>query len=403
MSALLDELLAKPIGKPAKRAAEPLDIDLTSALELAGDMLTATVRVDEGEDAEGKALEFLKEEGQSPEEWEVTGFRKIKYGNPAQPYESVRFTYRRRTAAGREPLDIDHLVDRIETSGIHYTASHGGGPGAIVAIGDMQFGKIDGDGVEGTIARAIACIDEAARRLEERSQWEPLEHILTALLGDHVEGFVSQGGANVWRTQLTMSEQIRLTRRVMLHALKAFAPLADKVTMAAVPGNHGETVRFSGKGVTRYDDSHDTESLIAVADAAAMNPDAFGHVEFLVPDTDEMVVVVDVAGTRVGMVHGHQFRPGKHFEWWEGQSFGGSALRDVDLMLAGHLHHEFIDTSGPRTWAQVPAMESESSWWRHAKGVYGAPGLLLMMTKDGLTDEKHVIRQPRMPKGGEIG
>jgi metallophosphoesterase superfamily enzyme len=69
----------------------------------------------------------------------------------------------------------------------------------------------------------------------------------------------------------------------MLHALTLFAPLARRASMAAVPGNHGEAVRFAGKGVTRYDDSHDIESLLAVHDAASLNPEAFGHVEFYVP------------------------------------------------------------------------------------------------------------------------
>src|ERR1700754_3407793 len=100
----------------------------------------------------------------------------------------------------------------------------------------------------------------------------------------------------------------------MLHAVELFAPLAGRVSMAAVPGNHGEAVRFAGRGVTRYDDSHDTEALIAVHDAAQLNPAAFGHVEFYVPQTDELTVVVDFAGTIVAHAHGHQWRPGKHFD-----------------------------------------------------------------------------------------
>jgi hypothetical protein len=211
-------------------------------------------------------------------------------------------------------------------------------------------------------------------------------------MGDHVEGFQSQGGANVWRTNLTMSEQIRLTRRVMLYAMEQFAPLSPRLTMAAVPGNHGEPQRFSGKGVTRYDDSHDTESLIAVSDAAQLNKDAFGHVEFYVPQTDEMTVVLDVAGTRIGHAHGHQWRPGKQFDWWEGQAFGSSPLRDADVLLAGHLHHLHIEENGGRTYVGVPALESESTWWRHATGVGGNPGVFTMLTKDGSVLDMKVVR-----------
>ncbi|MFJ3218460.1 hypothetical protein ACIPLC_21380 [Kitasatospora sp. NPDC086801] len=28
-------------------------------------------------------------------------------------------------------------------------------------------------------------------------------------------------------------------------------------------------------------------------------------------------------------------------------------------------------------------MEAESTWWRHAKGTTGAPGLMVAITKDG--------------------
>ncbi|MFI5617482.1 hypothetical protein [Streptomyces sp. NPDC051567] len=145
--------------------------------------------------------------------------------------------------------------------------------------------------------------------------------------------------------------------------------------MAAVPGNHGEAVRINGKDVTRYDDSHDTESLISVRDALALDPERFGHVEFFVPDTDELTVVVDRSGTTVAHAHGHQWRPGRHFEWWKGQAFNkASAMHQADLLL------------------QPPAMESESTWWRHAKGTTGAPGLMIAVTKDGHTPVKEMVR-----------
>jgi hypothetical protein len=32
------------------------------------------------------------------------------------------------------------------------------------------------------------------------------------------------------------------------------------------------------------------------------------------------------------------------------------------------------------------------TWWRHAKGMAGAPGLVIALTRNGLTDLKEVIR-----------
>lgn len=141
---------------------------------------------------------------------------------------STRFSFARCasvTMTERPPIDeliaaLDgtpvNVIDVLpDTDGEEYTF--------VVALGDMQFGKIDGDGVEGTLQRTIDCLNRAAELLVEYRMRFKIRHVHIAWLGDHVEGFVSQGGANTWRTQLTLNEQIRLTRRVMLHALLLFA------------------------------------------------------------------------------------------------------------------------------------------------------------------------------------
>ncbi|MFD7259293.1 hypothetical protein [Streptomyces sp. NPDC059874] len=398
MSELLDELLAKPIGPAMPARVTDPDKDFTRQIEIKGDEADVTVRGETFADNEGAAADVLRGQGLDPSEWTVTGLRSSEWTMAnGDMGVSTRFTFARRAnvAAGERP-PIDELLAAIDSTPVVPVKA---GPQAeddpatyIVALGDMQFGKIDGDGVEGTLARTIDCLNKAADLLGVYRYRFDIQHVHIAWLGDHVEGFVSQGGANTWRTQLTLNEQIRLTRRVMLHALLLFAPLCSRLTMAAVPGNHGEAVRVSGKGVTRYDDSHDTESLIAVKDAADLNPERFGHVEFYVPDTDELTVVVECSGTVVAHAHGHQFRPGKHFEWWKGQAFGrSSAMHQADVLLAGHLHHEFVEADGPRTFLQVPSMESESTWFRHSKGSEGAPGLIVAVTKDGRMPVKEVV------------
>ncbi|TCC19982.1 hypothetical protein [Kribbella sindirgiensis] len=389
---LLQQLLEKPVG-PAIQSRQATEQDMTKQIEINGDEASVTVKAAPGEADESAARFYLEAKGENPDEWEVTGFRSGEWTMAnGETGVSNRYSFKRISAPGRLPVPVDELVELVQD----YTPVLNrpeGSHGFLVLLGDMQFGKIDGDGPSGTLARTIDCLNKAADRLVAYSEMFDIGHVHVAWLGDHIEGFESQGGSNVWRTQLTLNEQIRLTRRVMLHALRLFAPMGAKVTMAAVPGNHGEAVRFNGKGVTRYDDSHDTESLIAVADAAQLNPEAFGHVEFFVPTTDELTVLVEVAGTKIAHAHGHSWRPGKHFDWWRGQAFNkASAMHVADLLVAGHLHHEFIDSDTDRQFIQPPAMESESTWWRHAKGTGGAPGLIVAVTKDGLTDIKEVVR-----------
>lgn len=408
---LLAELLAKPVGKPPKQRALA-DGDLTRELEVQGDRLVVSISDKVGTVTETKARSFIREEGLNPDEWEIANWYKGKYGNhelvvddngdpvldafgvQVERYsmETVKYHFKKVSQeAVRARLCVDEALAILQDHqpvAVRPAGSHG----FLVLIGDMQFGKIDGDGVAGTLQRTIDCLQRAADALLMYRQIVDIGHVHVAWLGDHIEGFVSQGGANAWRTNLPLNEQIRLTRRVMLYALKLFAPLAERVSMAAVPGNHGEPVRFQGTGITRYDDSHDTEALIAVKDAADLMPEAFGHVEFYVPDTDELIVTVEVAGTIVAHSHGHKHRVGRHFEWWRGQAFArDSAMHMVDLLVEGHLHHEHIETDGTRTFIQVPSMESESTWFKHTSGTSGNPGLIVAITKDGHTPIKHAI------------
>lgn len=377
---LVDALLAIPAAPPVKFDPEK---QFTSQIEISGDNVMATIRGPIGMDADSVAAELLREEGLDPREFDITSCRISKWTmTNGEDGKSCRYSFRR---TGIPLVDIDELIaviDKAEERGFPaFTGAPISEQGLIVAIGDMQFGKVDGDGVAGTLKRTLDCIDQAAERA--RKTYYP--HIHLAWLGDHVEGFVSQRGANVWRTPLTLSEQTRLVRRVMAYAVNAFAPLTARLSVVAVPGNHGETVRIQGKGVTRYDDSHDTEALVAVSEAYQGRA-AFDHVEFYTPEPDEMTVILEVAGTVIGHVHGHQWRPGKHFDWWKGQAFSGP-LAAADVLLAGHLHHTLIEGDGPRMFIQVPSMESESTWYRHATGTVGDPGLLACTVKDG-----HVLR-----------
>ena len=393
MSELLDDLLAKPVGAAVARRQLDPERDFTRQLEVTGDDASVTVRGLPEEATEGAAAAFLRERGEDPEEWIATGFRSGEWTMAnGETGVSNRYTFRRRSASVAARIPIDDLVGAVKRHRPK-AARPQGDHGFLVVLGDMQFGKMDGDGPEGALHRTIEYLNRAADLLVTYRKLYGIGHVHVAWMGDHVEGFVSQGGANAWRTTLTLNDQIRLTRRVMLHAMQTFAPLAERVSMAAVPGNHGEPQRFAGKGVTRYDDSHDTESLIAVADAAALNPEAFGHVEFLVPETDELTVVAEVAGTVIAHAHGHTWRPGKQFEWWKGQAFNqDSALHVADVLLAGHLHHEHIERDGRRLYIGAPAVESESTWWRHATGTGGSPGLIAAVVKDGNVSPIELVR-----------
>jgi predicted phosphodiesterase len=259
----------------------------------------------------------------------------------------------------------------------------GDGLAYVVAYADLQIGKPDGDGTKGTVDRVLTKTDDAAARLKElRKSGRKVDTIYLPQLGDCIEGFNSQGGRLAWRNELTLTEMVRVYRRLLLHVVKTFAPLADRVIVPVVPGNHDEAVRTGDKMSTRYDDSWAIEAASVVADLCRES-EALSHVSFVFPGVDELTVTLDVAGTIVGLAHGHQFRSGRGHDWWAKQGHGMQPIGDATLMLSGHLHHLRIEQDGAKTWLQMPSLDGGSTWWRHRTGADAPAGLVTMLVGNG--------------------
>jgi predicted phosphodiesterase len=285
-----------------------------------------------------------------------------------------RLNLRRRTLK----VDLDELVKaakrsakaRIPQAAEHATSAF------LVALGDLQLGKMDGDGVEGTVTRFLDKTTAAVARYKRIAKGAP---IYLAHLGDCIEGFMSQGGGNTFRTTLTTTEQVRLYRRLLIEQVKAFSAIAPHLVVVGVPGNHDEALR----PLHTYGDSWAIDSIAAVRDALDL-AGTYEHVTLIAPARDELTVTLDVCGTVVGMAHGHQFRSGADGwkNWWKGQQMGRQPIGDADLLLAGHLHHLRIERES-RTFVQVPALESESTWFRHRAGGVSEPGIVTAMVGGG--------------------
>lgn len=252
-----------------------------------------------------------------------------------------------------------------------------------VLAGDLQLGKPDGDGSAGTIQRFNDKTEAAVQRLKElRKLGRPIDGILLPWLGDCIEGIVSQGGAlaQAGRLDLTMTEQLRVYRRLMLHQIQQFAPLGARIIVPVVPGNHDEAQRV-GKVQRRYDDSWAIEGAVAVADALKLAP-GYEHVSFVFPGFDELTITLDVAGTPVGFAHGHQFGRDP-MKWWAGQSHGMQPIGSATLLLAAHLHHLRVEQSGAKCFVQIPALDGGSTWWRHRTGQDAPAGMVTMLIGRG--------------------
>ena len=286
-----------------------------------------------------------------------------------------KFVPRQRTAS-----DMDALVKAAKRRVVNTknaTGEHKDTTSAfLVALGDLQLGKMDGDGAEGTVQRFLDKTHAAVDRYKALKKPGP---IYLTHLGDCIEGMVSQGGANQWRTTLTVTEQVRLYRRLLIEQVKAFAAVTDRLVVAGIPGNHDE----ANRPLHTYGDSWAIDAIAAVKDALDL-AGTYDHVTMLAPARDELTLTLDMAGTIVGLAHGHQWRAGQATTWWAKQAHGRQPVGDADLLLTGHLHHLHIEQTGSdKTWVQVPALESGSQWWKHRTGEWGQPGIVTAVVGGG--------------------
>lgn len=275
--------------------------------------------------------------------------------------------------------NVDELVKSIGRRRAPRAQATGDGVFHFLA-GDEQLGKIDGDGTDGIVDRIIRSIDLSVDEFKRLRKVRSLGKVHQAWLGDCGEGNQSQGGRNMWRTSLTVTEQYRLHRRIMLYAIDAFAPLVESLEVDVVNGNHDETQRLLA---TRADDGHATESAIALADALELNPSAYGHVKIFVPNKDESYITRQIGSSVFTMAHGHQWSRGKAMAWWAGQSFNWQAPGAAHFLLHGHEHTASLTTQRDRVAMCVPTFESESTWWRHKTGDVGKRGAYIMTTAAG--------------------
>src|SRR5690606_10851178 len=149
----------------------------------------------------------------------------------------------------------------------------------------------------------------------------------------------------MWRTELTVTEQYRLFRRLKLYAIDQFAPLVESLEDDTVNGNHDDVQR---QVTTRADDGHATESAIALSDALELNPAAYGHVRMFVPNKDESYITRQIGSSTFTMAHGHQWSRGKAMNWWAGQSFNWQAPGAAQFLLHGHEHTAGMTTQRDR-------------------------------------------------------
>jgi len=243
--------------------------------------------------------------------------------------------------------------------------------------GDLQLGKIDGDGTQGIVDRVCQSIEQGVSEYKRLRRTRNIGIVHQAWLGDCGEGNQSQGGRNMWRTELTITEQYRLFRRLMMYAIDSFQPLVERLEVDVVNGNHDDVQRFQN---TRADDGHATESAIALADALLLNPAVYGSVKIFVPNKDESMVTREIGSSIFTHLHGHQWGRGKAFQWWSGQALNLHSPAASQFLLHGHEHEFRVHAKKDRVEICVPTFESRSQYWVDRHGDIARTGAVVMVT-----------------------
>lgn len=290
----------------------------------------------------------------------------------------------------RQALDVDELLTAIGKRRPAPAPATGDGYAAVLCLADWQIGKeTAAGGSVDTAGRALDALDVFVRKVKADRKRRPVGTIVLAALGDMCEGVASQNGGVALFSDLTVTEQIRVVRRLMLEHVKAVAPLAERIVIPVAPGNHDEPHRLMGLK-PRATDSFLVDVAAQVWDALQL-AGGFDHIEIVTPDLDDLTVTVEAAGTIIGATHGHVFRKGKAHEWWARQAHARHRIAAADILLTGHYHHLRIEQDGDRLWMQAGTIDPGSPWFDQRHGGSATPGVLTFYTRDGKVRDVDVL------------
>ena len=330
------------------------------------------------------AEDILREANLNPAEWAVVSHRRSRWQTFNGDWlESFRVNVVPVHGSAEKDYDLEQLLDTVSKWKPGKVSEFNGDLTAVYSIGDTQYGKDDTPLI---IDRVLRSLDEAVEHHKYISKKYDIGQIALPQLGDCIEGMTSQKGKVMGRHDIGVSEQVRVGRRMLLAQIKAMAPLANKIIVPVVPGNHDEVQRFL---VGRPEDSWQIEVVSQVEDICQENDFLKERVEFRYPALDDSTVAVNLSGVLFGMAHGHQSRD--MVKWWGGQSMGRCAVANADILNVGHYHHYYAKSVGPRLFIQNPAMDNGSAWFRDKSGLESAPGIVSMVLGDGFDPRRELV------------
>jgi len=330
------------------------------------------------------ARDALIEAGLNPDEWEVVNMRQGRWQRWDEAWlTSIRLNIVPARGHAGKDYDAEKLIESMVNWRPEKSVDFEGDLTAVYSLGDTQYGKDDTPAI---VDRVLRTFSEAVEHHEFLQKKYKIGQIALPQLGDCIEGMTSQKGKVMGRHDIGVAQQVQVGRRILMNQIKAMAPLAGKIIVPVVPGNHDEVQRFL---VSRPEDSWQIEIVRAVEDACLENDFLKDRVEFRYPGKDDSTLAVNLSGTLYGMAHGHQARD--MVKWWSGQVMGRCSVANADILNVGHLHHYDVQSVGTRLFIQNPAMDNGSSWFRDKSGLESHPGITSLVVGAGFDARRELV------------
>lgn len=317
----------------------------------------------------------LEKFGLDPAKYAIEG--PVRHSAWEVPNHGTQHAYRANIVEKPErTFDVEDLLDSLHVEPEDIPTGRGN-TWRTIQISDTHIGKghLDGGGSQHIANKWKESVTKAL-------DTGPRAGIHLAFLGDLIEGQVSQHGKNIAGMDLTLTEQLRVARHLVLWTIQRAIETAPRVIVSATAGNHGETTRVQNRPFT---DSHDLDIINAVQQAVELT-DLNDYVEFMYPSEGTAHVTYAVGDTVFTCAHGHLFK-GKMQgaeRWWAGMTINGHPPGAAHILLAGHFHSMQVSNHTADKWIMFgPSLERHSTWFREKTGATARSGVLAFDTEDG--------------------
>lgn len=317
------------------------------------------------------------------------------WGEPGSPMIYVRFKISDR-AQPEDTLDFLSLMEAAKQAAARRTEPvRPPRQATVVCYADPQTGKVAARGGTPELLERVAATQELLRDYI-REQGSPAAYLLDC--GDAIEGFENTG-SQMHTNDMSLMRQVETASDILWSFTDLLADTHSEVVVAGVGSNHCRW-RAGKNPLGNAGDDWGIHMLRQLAKALKINPEAYGHVSVTWPSDHDETLALDIAGTIVGLAHGHQAsRPDGVPMWWAKQVHGGQPIAHADILITGHFHSFRTQQTGrspfsdrEKRWFQAPTLDNGSDWFRAISGEDSDPGLLVMTVDANGWDNVKVLR-----------